>query len=159
MDDKAGRRKGSYGKKRRQTWKQSYGRIVWKSFQTHKDTLLTGILLLLLVVLLVGIVSQLQPPTPNAVPSGQTPIEYSTFVKQVKEGNVLAVSIRGDEVTGLLDQPLQQGQITTATTTRTTSGIPSTDYDAWMRYIGSTSATWSTTASASAPTLNPNRVV
>src|SRR5215475_2522965 len=117
MDDKAGRRDGAQGNKRRQTWVQSYGRKVWKSFQTRKNTLLTGILLLSVVLLLVGIVSQLQPPSPNTVPNGQTTIEYSAFIKQVKDGNVLAASIRGNEVTGLLARPLQQNKVTAVPTT------------------------------------------
>src|SRR5690242_19534086 len=159
MDDKAGRRDGAHGNRRRQMWVQSYGRKVWKSFQTRKNTLLTGILLLSLVVLLVGIVSQLQPPTPNTVPNGQTTIEYSTFVKLVKDGNVLAASIRGNEVTGLLAQPLQSGKATTASTTATRTSITSDEYDAWMHYIGNANAGWSTTASASSADLTPDRVV
>src|SRR5204863_1817832 len=110
MDDKADRRNGMQRNKRRRTGKQSYGRMVWRSLQTHKNVVFTGTMLLLLVVLLVGIVSQLQPPSPNTTPTGQTAIEYSVFVQQVKEGNVLAASIRGDEVSGLLAQPLVVGK-------------------------------------------------
>ena len=54
---------------------------------------LTGCLLVVAVVLLFGIFSQFQPPAATVPPRGVTVIDYSTFVRQVKARNVLAVII------------------------------------------------------------------
>src|SRR5207244_693826 len=106
MDDMGSRRRKSEGYKRRHKQVKSYGRAVWKFLTTHRQTLLTSILLLLVVVLLFGVSSQLQAPTADVVPNGVTVIDYSTFVKQVEAGNVVAVTIQGNVINGLLANPL-----------------------------------------------------
>src|SRR6185312_8868042 len=105
MDDEIGRRKWS--KKYLWRYKQAkgYGRRLWVLLQANISTIWTSIMFLLVLVLLVGICSQLRPPVMETVSDGSTVIDYSTFVKQIKAGNVLAVTIRGNEINGLLVDP------------------------------------------------------
>jgi len=146
MDDKASRRPRAeeYGRRRRQA--KHYGRKIWKFLQTHKNTFFASFMLLLMVVLLFGIFSQFQPPTTNSAPNGETIIDYSTFIKQVNMGNVLAVVIRGDEINGLLAQPLTQGNASpTANPTQAAQSVNTTtaaDYAAWNRYVDTGNASW-----------------
>jgi hypothetical protein len=56
-------------------------------------------------MLLFGIFSQFQPPPKSTPPDGVTVIDYTTFVRQVKAGNVLAVIIQGNAIHGLLALP------------------------------------------------------
>src|ERR1051326_1577311 len=76
----------------------SYRQSVLKFLNTHKRSLLTSVLLMAIVVLLFSLVSLLKPPSTNKTPTGETAISYSTFVQQVKAGNVLAVSIQGHDI-------------------------------------------------------------
>jgi len=59
----------------------------------------TCFLLIAAVVLLFGIFSQFQPPVTNSTPNGVTVINYSTFVEQVKAGNLSC------DVGSLLNKP------------------------------------------------------
>src|SRR2546428_4878039 len=94
MDDMGSRRRKSEDYERRHKQVKSYGRTVWKFLTTHRQTLLTSILLLLLVVLLFGVSGQLQAPAADSVPNGVTAIDYSTFVKQVEAGKVISVTMQ-----------------------------------------------------------------
>jgi hypothetical protein len=89
MDDKAGRRGASGAHGRR--WKQARGKA-WNFLKAQKSSLFTGVMLLLVVVLLFGVFSQFQPPATSAAPSGVTAIDYTTFIQQVKAGNVQATA-------------------------------------------------------------------
>src|SRR5713226_1510547 len=105
MDDKVGRRS-----RLRNLWRQrkdvkTYRHLVTKFLSTHKQSFFASLLLILMVVLLCGIFSHLNAPVTNTAPSGVTVVDYSTFVGQVKAGNVIAVSIRGDEINALLAAP------------------------------------------------------
>src|SRR5438270_8408028 len=71
----------------------SYRSNISRLLHRQQQSLLTTALLVVIVVLLVGIFGQLQPPPTNTPPDGVTVIDYTTFVKQVKAGNVL-VNIR-----------------------------------------------------------------
>src|SRR5258708_26505758 len=82
---------------------------VWKLVMKHKQTIATSVLLFVLLVLLFGVSSQLQPPVTNNTPSGVTVIDYSTFVNQVKAGNILAATIQGNTINGLVVHPLSAG--------------------------------------------------
>jgi ATP-dependent metalloprotease FtsH len=130
MDDKAGRRSASEAHGRR--WKQARGKA-WKFLQVQKSSLFTGVMLLLVVVLLFGVFSQLQPPAMNTTPSGVTAIDYSTFVQQVKAGNVQATALRGSEINGLLQNPLAQSTQSQNATSNSASSAQ--DYAVWSRYV------------------------
>jgi ATP-dependent metalloprotease FtsH len=84
------------------------------TFKRQKQLLLTGVLLTALVLLLFGICSQLPAPDPNLPPRGTTVIDYSTFLAQVRQGNVLEVSLRDQVIEGLLARPVSRGQVTQA---------------------------------------------
>src|SRR5947209_10647403 len=137
MDDMGSRRQKSEKYERRHKQVKSYGRTVWKFLTTHRQTFLTSILLLLLVVLLFGVSGQLQAPAANVVPNGVTAIDYSTFVKQVEAGNVIAVTMQGNEVNGLLAHPLSEANASTVQATNAAMGNKSDayqqDYTAWTR--------------------------
>ena len=83
-------------------------RRIIKLFKTHKKALLSGFLVAAIIALLFGIASQLQSPSTSNVPSGETSINYSAFLNQVNADNVLAVTIQGNEVNILLQQPAAQ---------------------------------------------------
>jgi len=155
MDDKAGRRVKStaYGRRLKQAMN---GRNVWKFLKTQKNSLITCAMLLLLVVLLFGIFSQLQPPSTNVTPNGVTVIDYSTFVQQVKSGNVLATTIRGTEINGLLQNPLSLHTASTPTIKPVNlSAQPyAADYTAWSHYVSS-----GYTSATGTPPVNIARVV
>jgi cell division protease FtsH len=158
MDDKAGRRKKGveYGRRRKQV--HVYGRTVWKFLQNHKNSLLTCFMLLLLVVLVFGVFSQLQPPAPvTAVPVGETAADYSTFIQQINNGNVMAVSLRGNEVNALLLNPLSRTKGSVVQLASVPQQKLTADYAAWNRFLsaGTTTIASSTTATS----FDPARIV
>lgn len=110
-----------------------------KFLSMHKQMLLTSTLLALMVVLLFGISSRLQPPTLSPAPSGVTVVDYSTFVTEVKAGNVLGVTIQHNGINGLLVGPLGHGQ---AALVVLTPSQRAADLAAWMRFIGGSSSSW-----------------
>ena len=133
MDDKAGRRGAAEAHGRR--WKQARGKA-WKFLKTQKSSLFTGAMLLLAVMLLFGVFSQFQPPATNTTPSGVTAIDYSTFIQQVKAGNVQATALRGSEINGLLQNPLTQQPVSTRSqNTTSNNGSYAQDYAVWSRYV------------------------
>ncbi len=144
MDDKTSRRdkSGVYQRRRKQVI--SSGRKVWQMLRTHRTVLFTCILLCAFVILLFGISSQLPSPTTNAAPAGVTSVNYSTFVAQVKRGNVLAVVIQGNNANGFLAAPLSQASTTSATTIHQLT-LASADYTAWSHAVGMSSVPMSVT--------------
>lgn len=122
--------------------------------KTHRSTLLSGFFIIAIVVLLCGIFSQFQAPVTDDVPNGETSINYSAFLNQVNSGNVLAVTIRGNEVNALLQRSLVQGssqQIVVLPPAQRTAQI-----EAWTRYTGSiASGVWETQT----PAIDPARMV
>jgi ATP-dependent metalloprotease FtsH len=134
MDDKAGRRGAAQTHGRR--WKQARGKA-WKFLKEQKNTLFTGTMLLFVVVLLFGIVSQFQPPATNTTPNGVTAIDYSTYIQQVKAGNVQATALRGSEINGLLQNPLTQQAASTPSQSQNTpsNAASAQDYAVWSRYV------------------------
>ena len=152
MDDNMNRkRKVSRRFTRQSTSMRDSGRGLLKFLTTHHTTVLTCVLLMLTVGLLFGIFSQLHAPVTNGAPNGVTTIDYSTFVQQVKTGNVVAVVIQGNEVNGLLQRPPSQ-RISSVP-----QGMPPQEaaqtYTVWLRYIAGNSATWSA-ANASVDTTH-----
>src|SRR5207245_6180969 len=68
---------------------------------------------------LVGIFSQLVAPDPTAPSRGTTVIDYSSFLAQVRAGNVLVVVLQDQEIEGALARPLSRSQVTPAPQTKT----------------------------------------
>jgi len=132
---------------------QQSGRTLLKFLSTHRTAINTSILLLLVVGLLFGIFSQLHAPTASSAPSGVTTIDYSTFVQQVKRGDVVAVAMQGNEVNGLLHYPLSQRIPSTPQLVQPQENAQI--YSAWMHYIGGSSNTWT----ASTALLDTSRFV
>src|SRR5579875_2176975 len=128
-------------------------RIV-KFFKEHRSKLASGFLVAAMVALLFGIFSQFQPPTTSQVPSGETAITYSAFLSQVNAGNVLAVTISGNDVNALLQRPLTQASSQKATAL--SAAQRSAQIEAWTRYISSLN---SASLGASASSIDPGRMV
>src|SRR6266487_3311408 len=152
MDDKGGRRAKNAIRRRKQAMNRQNIR---KFLKAQKNTLLTCAMLLLSIGLLFGIFSQLQPPATNNTPGGVTAIDYSTFVQQVKAGNVMATTIRGTEINGLLQTPLKTTSTAVSVKPVNLSEQPyASDYATWSRYVVAGYA--STTGS---PPLDVARIV
>jgi len=156
MDGKGSRGLSSGNDRQRQHKLLKLGKKCAKYLVTHKQSLLAVILLTGLVVLLFGVFSQLQVPSTNAPPSGTTAVDYSTLVTQVKAGNVVAVTIRGNEVNGLLAQPLQQVQAGTSAKATITPNQRAADFAALSRFVGAGSV-WANLPPAS--TIDPSRLI
>jgi ATP-dependent metalloprotease FtsH len=160
MDDKTGHPIRPQAYKRCSQSVKTYGRKTRKFLQDQKNTLLTGFLLLLSVVLLFAIFAQLPPPVMQTAPNAMTQIDYSTFMDQVKIGNVVAVAVRGNEVEGLLKAPLAASIATPAPSEQTTHSAGSgqeslaKDVAAWSQAVRSNS-----TAVASALPVPSSRAV
>jgi ATP-dependent metalloprotease FtsH len=131
---------------------------IWKFLGTHRQALFAGILLTALLVLLFGVFSQFSAPATSAPPSGVTVVDYSTFVSQVKAGNVLAVTIRGDDINGLLARAPGQGSSVVSKQVTITPAQRTSDVATWNHYISaSNTSSWSNTSSA--PAIDPARLV
>ena len=155
MDGKGSRRVKFLERWRRHKNGGSYRRDIAKFLGTQKRLLFTTMLLLAAVVLLFGIVDRLQPPQTNTPPNGVTVINYSTLLQQVKAGNVLAVTIQGNTINGLLENPLAQTATTIATPV--THSNKAADFAAWSRYVGAGYPSWPNTSATS--TIDPARAV
>ena len=156
MDGKGSRGLSSENDRQRQHKLLKLGKKCAKYLVTHKQSLLAVILLTGLVALLFGVFSQLQVPSTNAPPSGTTAVDYSTLVTQVKAGNVVAVTIRGNEVNGLLAQPLQQVQAGTSAKVTITPNQRAADLAALSRFVGAGSV-WANLPPASA--IDPSQLI
>src|SRR5258708_21363092 len=110
MDGKGSRGLSSGNDRQRQLQVLKIGKQCAKFLATHKQALFAGILLAGLVVLLFGVFSQFQGPSNNTAPSGMTAVDYSTFIAQVKAGNVMAVIFLGKTGKVCFLQPPQNNQ-------------------------------------------------
>src|SRR5258707_9429625 len=108
MDGKGSRGLSSGNDRQRQLQVLKIGKQCAKFLATHKQALFAGILLAGLVVLLFGVFSQFQGPSNNTAPSGMTAVDYSTFIAQVKAGNVMADCIRVEDNQGMRRETPQQ---------------------------------------------------
>jgi len=122
--------------------------------KSHKGVLASGFLVVALVLLLFGIASQFQGPPADDVPNGETAISYSAFLHQVHVGNVLAVTLRGNEVNALLQQHLTHAPVQPAVLS---AAQRSAQIEAWARYASSfsSSANWSSSTSV----IDPARMI
>lgn len=137
----------------------SYRQSVLKFLNTHKRSLLTSVLLMAIVVLLFSLVTLLKPPPTSTTPTGVTAISYSTFVQQVKAGNVLAVSIQGHDINALLASPfsLAHSSALTATATPESSSKIAADVAAWSHNVSAGYSSWPSTAPTSP--IDPARTI
>ncbi|HEY1348289.1 MAG TPA: ATP-dependent zinc metalloprotease FtsH, partial [Ktedonobacteraceae bacterium] len=122
--------------------------------KSQRGVLASGFLVIAMVLLLFGIAGQFQGPSTEDVPGGETAINYSAFLYQIHTGNVLAVTIRGDQINALLLLPLAH----TAAQTATLSAAQRTaQVEAWAHYASSltSSATWNSPT----PTIDPARMI
>jgi hypothetical protein len=70
--------------------------------KTSFSELVTGLLLACIFLLLLGLALLLPPPAPSAPPDIFTEVPYSTLIKQVQAGRVMAVNMQGDALNALL---------------------------------------------------------
>src|SRR5947209_4937853 len=115
---------------------KNYKRSISKFLRTQKQALFTGCLFLIAAALLFGIFSQFQPPAvAKPVPEGVRVVDYSTFVGQVKAGNVLAVIMQGDDIHSLLVQPFLAYSSASSSGVAGSSQREATDIATWNRYV------------------------
>jgi cell division protease FtsH len=86
--------------------KQTHASQFAKFLNERRRDVQTCLLLMVLFALLFGISIQLPPPIMNTFPQGATVVDYTTFISQVKAGNMQTATIQGDELTGTLAHPL-----------------------------------------------------
>ena len=129
-------------------------RRIIKFCKTHRSVLVSGFLVVVVLILLFGIFSQLQAPSTDDVPGGETAITYSAFLNQVNADNVLAVTIRGNGVNALLQQPLARSR--TQKNAALSPAQRDAQVEAWTRYVSSlSSSAWDTQTS----NIDPARLV
>ncbi len=152
MDDKASRRFKLLVQRRRLKNVRDYRRDVPRFLKTHRQTFFTCFLLIAALMLLFGLVSQLQPPAMSSTPNGVTVINYSTFVQQVKAGNVLAVTVQGNGVNVLLVRSSSQLVAkTTPVSSASGKGVASqnaADIVAWNHTVSAGYPSWPDVTSA-----------
>src|SRR5579884_4306107 len=115
--------------------KRTRGRqLIRKGYTTlirQKQTVIIAVLLAAMLLLLFGIFSQFPPLVLTSAEPGTTPIDYSTFLAQVRSGNVLVVGLQGQEVVGSLSQPLSGNRSTVVPRTGMTQQQAVAAFDAW----------------------------
>jgi ATP-dependent metalloprotease FtsH len=153
MDGKGGRGHSSGDERPRQKTVVKNVRTFAHYLRTHIQAILAGGMVITLIVLLFGVFSYFQSPVLSSPPTGEKVIGYSSFVAQVRAGNMLAVTMRGSDLNGLLVKPLTQQ---TATEPTITPNQRAQDFTAFSRYVGAGS-TWATTPQT--PTLDTSRLV
>ena len=155
MDGKGRRGRSSGDERRRQKTGVKNRRSIARYVKTHIHTVLTGGLVIALIVVLFGVFSNFQGPVLSTPPTGEKVITYSSFVSQVRAGNMLAVTIRGNDLNGLLVNSLSQ-QAAGAPTPTVTASQRAADFTAFSRYVGGGSV-WA--ASPQTSTIDTSRLV
>jgi ATP-dependent metalloprotease FtsH len=144
-----------YRRRVQKVWKTRH--TIVKLLKTQKRSLFTAVLLGALVVILFGIAGQLQAPSTDTTPNGVTPIDYSTFIAEVKAGNVEAVTLQGNVINGLLANPLTQKIPPAVKPTSAAVHIQQADFSAWSRYVGAGYPSWPSTSTSNP--VDPARAV
>ncbi|HET8910228.1 MAG TPA: ATP-dependent zinc metalloprotease FtsH [Ktedonobacteraceae bacterium] len=135
MDDKGGRRLKIPGGMQ-QIVRGHSRRSILRNLRKHNQAILTGVLLVILAVLLIGVFSTFPAPVENTAPSDVTVVDYSSFTKQVEVGNVLAVTMRGNGVNALLEPstPSSGNGAPTTGTSQNTSKTRAADISNWKLF-------------------------
>ena len=157
MDSKGRRVSLEQERRARQMKIVIYARRSVQFVVTHRQAFLGGGLAIVLVALLFGVFSYFQAPVTSSATSNETTISYNDFVTQVKAGNVLAVSVRGNDLHGLLIRSLAQSTNSAAVPPTITATQRASDLAAFNRYLSSGS-TWAGGASQGS-TIDPARLV
>ncbi len=110
-------------------------RIISRFLQTQKQNLLTCCLFFAGVVLLFGIFMQFQPLLTSKPPNWVKVIGYSTFVRQVRARNVVAVIIQGHVIHGLRVGPFLGSDTFNATQAAGPSSNSTAEIAVWSRYV------------------------
>ncbi len=134
----------------RQLIRQGYTTLI-----LQKQTVITAVMLAGLLLLLFGIFSQLPAPVLTSAEPGTTPIDYSTFLAQVRSGNVLVVGLQGQEVVGALFRPLSGNRSTVVPQTGMTQQQAVAAFDAWYYRGDSNVPEQDTGTAATTPSLPP----
>jgi ATP-dependent metalloprotease FtsH len=159
MDDKGRRAPSGQGRPVRRAWHSivANARKGAQFISTNRQAFLGGGLVIILLALLFGVFSFFQPPAPTSgALSGETTIDYSSFIAQVKAGNMLAVTIRGTDLHGLLVHSATQAHSASATTPAMAASIRSNDLVAFYRYLGGGS-NWA--SAQQTPSIDQSRLV
>ncbi len=164
MDDTGSRRQRAEVRQRRRQMRKKNKTDIWQWARAHKRNILTSVLVLLVVILLFGLASELQGPASTTTPPNVTVITYSAFVKQVETGNVVAVTIQGNQLNAFLSKPLagamqsgQSEQIGPSTQVSATAQSNSAlNYAAWAHMMNQNSPSWTNSTQSS---VNPNQAM
>src|SRR5579875_1817308 len=162
MEEIDSRRKRSNNRWRRQTYRKNMTEI-WRWVRKHKRNMLTGVLVSLVVILLFGLASELRAPSSTTAPPGVTVVSYSAFLQQVEMGNVVAVTVQGNQINGFLAKPLNGSSQSTqavpanANTQATATAEQGTaQYIAWTHLISASNSSW---IGQSQQTVNPDQAI
>ena len=101
MDKKSGRRLSLVHQGRHKHSRTRTSTIL-KFFRVYRRNILTSVLLIALLILLCGIAIRLPAPVTRNTPQGVSVVKYGAFVDQVTAGNMQAVTIQGNNLTGTL---------------------------------------------------------
>lgn len=162
MDEIDSRRKCPNNRWRRQTYRKNMTEI-WQWIRKHKRNMLTGVLVSLVVILLFGLASELRAPSSTTAPPGVTVVSYSAFLQQVEVGNVVAVTVQGNQINGFLAKPLNgSSQSTQAVPANANAQATATaeqgtaQYIAWTHLISASNSSW---IGQSQQTVNPDQAI
>ncbi|HLZ63409.1 MAG TPA: ATP-dependent zinc metalloprotease FtsH [Ktedonosporobacter sp.] len=125
----------------------------------QKQALTTGVLLTTLVLLLFGIFSQLPAPELTTWVRGTTTIDYTTFLAQVRAGNVLVVSLQDQEIVAGLARPLTESQIIPTSRTKLTQQQAGIVIDPWYYIPPSDFSDQGKGTATTSPLLQPTQLV
>jgi ATP-dependent metalloprotease FtsH len=156
MDGKGRRASSGLDRRARQSRIVRYTRKSVQFIVTNRQAFLAGGLVITLVVLLFGVFSYFQGPVISSANSSETTVDYSAFVAQVKSGNMLAVTVRGSDLHGLLIRSLAQSVSGAVAQPAYTASQRASDLIAFSRYL-STNSNWASTPQG--PAIDPSRLV
>ncbi|GCE24914.1 ATP-dependent zinc metalloprotease FtsH [Dictyobacter alpinus] len=144
MDDKASRRMKPRNRRPQRRPISYYGHKCWEFVYRHRNPVITSALLIILCALVLGIAARLPAPDASMPADGSRVIDYSTFVHQVKSGNVAAVTIQSADVHVLLKRPLQSSKNTSNNNNLSKQNAP-IDVQSWINAIANNDTISATT--------------
>ncbi|GER86210.1 hypothetical protein KDW_03720 [Dictyobacter vulcani] len=145
MDDKARRRMKLHNRQGQRQPISYYGHKYWDFVYRHRNSAITAVLLVILCALVLGLAAQLPAPNANTPADGSQVIDYSTFIHQIGNGNVTAVTIQNDDVHVLLKHPMQSTQNESNNSNLKSQAAP-IDVQSWTHAIENNDTIAATTA-------------